>query len=287
MVSNLKRDRLLVVSNIAAMTITFLMLGAFVSLVALSQTAIRTLEKQAQVTLFFKDEFVEDQILELKTELEKDERVAAINYVSKEDAFRIFTELNSSDPILLESISASILPASLEIKTKDISDLGIFAEELSALDGVEEVKFFRDVIESFRRWSNIAYTIGFVLVALFLFISLSVIIVTLRITISSRGQELEILKLVGASDSYVRNPLVRQGMIFGLISSLIASTVLVSLTLVIQLSGLFGYVEFSFLPNFIINILVFSLMLSFFLVVSGLALGYFGSLFAIKKYLKY
>jgi cell division transport system permease protein len=288
MIKNLKREKLLVASNIAVMTITFLMLGAFISLVAFTQTGLRTLEKQAQITIFFKDEFVEDQILELQKELEVDERISSTNYVSKEDAFKIFTELNKDDPLLLESISASILPASLEIRTENIDDLAVFSEDLSKLDGVEEVKFFKDVIESFKKWSRIAYTVGFLVVALFIIISFSVVMVTLRITIDSRGKEIEIMKLVGASNAYVKKPLIQQGVFFGLSSALIASIILILISVIIQLSGVFGgYVEFVFLPDFLINLTVFSMAVSFLLVVLGIALGYFGSLAAIKKYLKY
>jgi cell division transport system permease protein len=285
---NLKREKLLIVSNIAVITITLLVLGVFITVIAFSQTAIRTLEKQAQVTLFFKDEFGEQQIHELKARLEEDERISEIKYVSKEDALKIFQEINKNDPLLLESISASILPASLEIKTNEIEDLPVFAEELNEIDGVEEVKFFRDVIETFKSWSTLAYTIGLGLTILFIVITFSVIMITLRITINTKGEELEILKLVGASDSYVKRPLIKQNIIFGLISGLLASSILFIADLMIQFSGAYtGHIEFAFLPNYIISFMVFGISLSVLLTAIGLALGYFGSVLAIKKYLKY
>ncbi len=287
-IKTLKREKLLVAANITVMTVTFLVFGMFICMVAFSQTGLRALEKQAQVTLFFKDEFTEQQIFDLQQKLETDERIDATHYVSKEDAFRIFAEINADDPILLESLSASILPASLEIKTEDIDDLGVFAEELSKLDGVEEVKYFKDVIDQFRKWSQIAYTAGFIIAAVFLLLSFSVVIITLRITIDSRGEELEVLKLVGASDAYVKKPLIRQGMFFGLISALIASAILLCFSLIIQFSGAFGiYLELVFLPDFLISLTMFSFSISLILVVLGIALGYLGSLAAIKRYLKY
>lgn len=288
MLKSLKRERLLVVSNIAVMTLTFVILGVFITVFAISQTALRTLEKQAQVTMFFKDDFPEERILELKTTLENDQRILEANYVSKEQAYALFKELNKDDEILLENLTANILPASLEVKTKSLDDLPVIAEELSVIDGVEEVSFFRDVIDNFRRWTNIAYTVGLAMVMVFVAISFAVIMITLRLTINSKGHELEILKLVGASDDYVRKPLVQQGIFFGLVSGLISSVILIVTALLIQFAGVFTQkLEFSFLPDVLVSMTVFIILLSFVLITLGFTLGYIGSITAIKRYLKY
>lgn len=283
-----QREKLLTVSNIAVMTITFLILGLFISIVAYSQTAIRNLEKQAQISVFFKDDFVESNILNLKATLEQDKRIDEVAYISKEDAYKIFTEINKDDPIVLESVSANILPASLEVKAKNIKDLSLLARELSQNDGVEEVKFFEDVINRFKFWRNIAYGVGASFAFISLLISFSIIIISLRITINSKGEELEILKLVGASDMFVKQPLIDMGIFFGTASALIASLILIIISLIFNIAGAGGrYIELGFLPNVLINITVFAFLLSAILIVVGTSLGYFGSKAAIKKYLKY
>lgn len=283
--ANLKRERLLAATNVIVMTITFLLLASFVYVVAVSQTALKELENQAQITVFFKDDYPEKSILELKEALEADDRVLASNYVSKQDAFNIFTEIHKDEPILLKAASPSILPASLEVKAKDLSKLGVLAEELQQKDGVEEVKFYRDVIERFRYWGNIIYVVGFTLVLLFLVISYSVVLVTLRLTITSKGTELEILKLVGASDSYVKSPLLFQGLFFGGLSSGISALAVLLFSIVAKIAGMFsGGILLIFLR---VDVLIFSLVLAILLVLSGTLLGYYGSLSAVKKYLKY
>lgn len=285
---NIQREKLLSLTNIFMMSMTFLILGVFITVVVVSQSVLRNLEQQAQVTIFFKDDFSEERILELKGNLSSDERIFAINYVSKEDAYNIFREINKDDPILLESVTSSILPASLEVRAKDLSALPKLAEEFNKLDGVEEVRFFEDVISSFRSFSTAAYVIGFVLVFIFLIISYSVIISTLRTTINSKGTELEIMKLVGATDSYVKIPLIYQGIFYGAVSSFLAGIVLIIAILTL---GHFGYIPSSFglgfLPNLVMSPLLFSFILWFLLVVSGSLLGYLGSFFAVKRYLKY
>ncbi len=283
-----KREKLMSLTNVLVMTITFTLLGFFIYVIAVSQTTLRYLEEQAQITLFFKDDFTEQNILNLKNNLEKDKRISSTKYVSKSEAFQIFKEINKDEPILLESITADILPASLEVRSKSVSELPKLAGEFSSIDGVEEVRYFQDVIQRFRDFSTFVYIFGFVVVALFFVISYSIIINALRTTIHSKGRELEVMKLVGASDTYVRKPLVSLGMLFGTMSSIIASLVIVLFGVGLQVSRLFPQgLAFGFLPNLALSPIVFSLVLSLLLILSGTLLGYLGSSSAVKKYLKY
>lgn len=285
--SYIKKEKLMSISNLFVMSITFVLLGMLLYLIVISQTALKYLEEQAQITIFFKDEYTNDQILTYKSKLESDERILEVKFVSKEDALRIFKEINKDEPILLESISASILPASLEVKTKNISDLKSLSNEFGSAEGVEEVRFFEDVITRFKLWSTIAYVVGFFLVAVFLVISYSVVIAMLRTSINSRGKELEIMKLVGASDSYVKSPFIYQGVFFSMIASSIASVFVIAIGIIFQ-NGMFSRgLSLGFIPGLFINPIIFSLILSFILLLSGFALGYFGSTTAIKRYLEY
>lgn len=289
---SVRREKLLILANMVAMTVTFLVLGLFISVAVVSQTILKSLEDQAQLTVFFKDDFNEENILALKDSLMGDPRVNSVKYISKEDAFKIFTDMNKDEPILLESVSKSILPASIEIKTKKLNDLSTFADDLGKKDGVEEVKFFKDVIEKFKTWSTGVYAVGVFLTILFLVVSYSIIVVTLRVTIHSKGQELEVMKLVGASDTYVKAPLIFQGLFLGFLSSSISSVVLL---LIIFFSDVINVlperlglrVFFFSLPPAQYSVYIYGVLLSLVLIASGMVLGYVGSLSAIKKYLKY
>jgi cell division transport system permease protein len=287
---NIKRERMISISNVFIMTITFLLLGFFITLVVASQTTTHYLEQQAQITVFFKDDFNENNILQYKSNLEKDKRISFVKYVSKDEAFKIFSEVNKNEPLLLDSVSASILPASLEVKTVKLQDLATLATEFKAKDGVEEVRYFKDVIDKFKNFTTIVYVVGGILVTIFILISYSVIIATLRATINSKGVELEILKLVGASDAYVKKPLILQGIMFGLVSAVSASILLAMFLLgFIALPNhlLQTNLYLLFNPLWVVNPLGFVCTLTLLLVLSGCLLGYIGSNSAVKKYLKY
>jgi cell division transport system permease protein len=286
--TNIKREKLLALSNISIMTVTFVLLGILIYVVTLSQTALRYLERQAQVTVFFEDTLSEGEILTLRDSLLGDARILDVTYVSKIDALNIFREMNKDEPILLESISADILPASLEVKTIQVADLSVLAEELSAREGVEDVRFYETVVSKLLFWSNLIYIVGTVLVGLFLVISYSVVLVTLRTTINSKGVELEIMKLVGASDSYVKKPLLYEGVFFGLVSALFSGIVMLVIGFFMNRWGvLSGGLSFFFLPQTSVNPFAFSGMIFGLLIFSGGLLGYLGSFTAVKRYLKY
>src|SRR3990167_7871720 len=157
------REKFLVLSNIAVMTVTFVILGFFFGTAVGMQTAIKSLEEQAQVTLFFEDKYPESEILALKSRFEADERILNVRYISKEQAFQIFTDINKDEPILLEAVSKDILPASLEIKTQKLVSLSEVADQFKNHEGVEEVKFFRDVVDRFRYWARMISVVGGVL----------------------------------------------------------------------------------------------------------------------------
>lgn len=281
------REKFLVISSVSVMAVTFAVLGFFLSLAVGFQTAVKGLEEQAQVTIFFKDDFAEQQILELRDRLSEDERILEVKYISKEDAFRIFTDINKDEPILLEAISKDILPASLEIKAEKIASLSDLASEFESYEGVEEVKFFRDVIERFRYWTSVIYIVGLVLVLIFVMLSFSIILATIRINISSKADEIEILRLVGATDDYIRKPFEFQGIVFGILAAIVSAILLNIMFASIQFAGYFSIdSQLVVFPGVRVGLWIYALALTAFLLLFGYLLGYLGSRTAVKRYLK-
>ncbi|HOM77641.1 MAG TPA: permease-like cell division protein FtsX [bacterium] len=286
-IETIRKEKVLSIANILIMTITFLILAIFLTLVFATQSALTYLEQQTQVTAFFEDDFTEDKILTLKKELEKDERIFSVEYVSKQKALEIFMELNKDEPLLLESVSANILPASINVKTKQIGDLQVVSEELSKVQGVEGVKFFRDVVDSFKSIAKVIYATGFVLSGVFLFISYSAIVLLLRTYINRRGTELEIQKLVGASNAYVKKPIVAQGIFFSVISGVKAVLIIFLFTGIFQI--IYGPQDLlvPFSRGVTISVWIYSTVLGGIILASSYFLGLIGSSSAVKKYLEY
>ncbi|MEZ6255650.1 MAG: permease-like cell division protein FtsX [Patescibacteria group bacterium] len=287
----LRRERFLVVFNVLIMATTFYILALFLTSFVFSQTLIKNLSEQAQISVFFKDDFPEANILSIKENLEADPRVLSVIYVSKEDAYKIFTELNKDEPILLESVTSSILPASLELKAKEIEDLSIMSSELRQMDGVEEVQFLEDVIEKFKTWAFTANVVGLGLVSVLAFNAYAVILMTIRMVISSKKTELSILKLVGATDSYVKSPMIQQSILFSLMGAFVAFVFFAITILAVNYSGYLpsadSIVLLTFFSKTRVTLWVYLVVLFVLLHFSGFLLGYFGSWTALRRYLKY
>ncbi len=299
---NISREPWLTLGSIVVMTLTFLTLNFFIFIMAGSNLVLRYLEEKTQFSIFFSDTAVQEKILGFKNEIEKDPRVLSVKYVSKEDALAIFKDASKNQPALLESLDSNPLPASLEVKAKNISDLQKMSEDFSKFEGVEETIIYEDVINNFKKLSSTLRIISLVLLVILSVVSVITILLTIGVTIHSKGIEVEIMKLVGATDKYVKGPLMLQGMFYGIAASLI-SPIIVRVVLILFspiINSVFGGVpvgnswwEFLFWRAFSGEGVAFTHKVISFLslvgveIAFGILLGYIGAALAIKKYLKY
>src|SRR3990167_1372911 len=121
--NNIRRSPYQAFAAIFVMTLTFLFISFFTFLLYGSTKAISYFESRPQVTAFFKNEVKQADIDNLKESLMATNKISSIKFVSKVDALKIYKEQNKDDPLLLELVTADILPASLEISTVKIEDL--------------------------------------------------------------------------------------------------------------------------------------------------------------------
>jgi len=278
----IRRHRWLTVSSLLVMTATFWLTSIFAVVAWGSGLILEHLESRAQITVFFKDEVSPEEILNLKASLEGGGRVAVAEYVSKEEALQIYMGQHQDEPILLESITANIFPASLEIRARELSDLPGLAVQLEQESGVEEVVFYKDVVETFRRWSNLARWGGLGLVGFLGLISVLIVLLTIGMTIHTRREEIEIMALVGATDWYISGPFLVQGAFYGLVAALFSSLLLLALLPAAAplVREIFGGLPLPALNWWFFAALFLGQLLF------GTLLGVLGSFAATKKYLR-
>ncbi len=282
------RNPHLTFTAILVMTLTLFLTSVFLTVGVGAQTILTYLETRAQITVFFKNETPEEKILALKDSLEMDIIVAEVHYVSQEEALSIYLGQHRDEPVLLESISANVFPASLEVRASNAKELDGLAKMLGEKEGVEEVVFYRDVVDTFNQWARTFRYGAVFLFAIFSLISFLITLITIGMTIYSRREEIEIMKLVGAEDWFIRIPFLLQGGFYGLTSSLLAIALslplipIINTRMQILLSG-------SILPSgpFSVSSPFYFIGLFAFEILLGISLGIFGSLAAIKKYLNY
>ncbi len=263
--------------------VTFYLGTIFALLVAGSQVILNYFETRPQVTAFFKDEVKTGQAEELKNRLEATGKVAEMKYVSKEEALAIYKEQNKNDPSLLEMVTADILPASLEISAKDVNFLSEIAQVLKGEPGVEEVIFQEEMVASLKTWTTNIRRAGLELVGSLILISFLVISVIVGIKVVFRKEEVETLRLIGASNFYIQLPFLLEGAFYGAIGAFWGwgFCYLRVLYLAPNLAEFFHGLPLPPVPP-----LAFMLLLLGVEIGAGIVIGFFGSFLAIRRYLK-
>src|SRR3989338_7200442 len=239
-------------------------------------------ETRPQVTVYFQSNAKEEEIFSLREKLKSSGKVEQIKYISKSDAFKIYKELNKDNPLLLEMVSSDILPASLEIFAKKPTFLPEIAEFLQKQPGVDEVNFQKDIVDQILRLTGILRKISLTFFIFLIVISFLVLNTITLFKIALKKEEIEVMRLLGASNFYIQKPFLSEGILFGLLASSV-SFVLISGTL-FYLSPFFNE-YFKGIPTISLSfdfmrLIVWPINLSFLLILFMLS-SLFGTLIAI------
>jgi cell division transport system permease protein len=219
---NIRRSPYQALAAILVLTLTLFVTQVFILLSLGSQQILRYFETRPQVTAFFNDEVTESDILTLKTQLESQSHITGVTYVSKDEALTIYRTQNADDPLLLEMVTADILPASIEVSAVNVDALPEIREYLEGVAGVDEVIYHEDVIDSLKRWTSGIRLSGAVIVGLLIFTSLLVITIIISIKAAAKRQEIATMRLLGATSWFIYGPFMFEGIMYGIIASLVA-----------------------------------------------------------------
>lgn len=280
--THIRRSPYQAFAAIGIMILTFFISSVTVLIAAGSQEILKYFESRPQVTAFFKDEVTTDQVNALKDKLNQTGKIKQMKYVSKEEALEIYREQNKKDPLLLEMVTASVLPASLEVSTTNISQLGEIAEVLRKESGVEEVIFQEDVIKALKTWTDTARKVGVALIVFLGIVSFLIILIIIGMKVALRKDEAEILRLLGATNWYISAPFILEGVFYGVVGAFFAW--------LFSLIALFYSTPF--LVEFLSGIPIFPVPTIFMLsllgaeILAGLIISALGSFLAVRRYLR-
>ena len=279
---NIRRTPFQAIAAIMVMFLTFLSLLTFILLAAGSELTLKYFESKPQVIVFFKEGTTTQDIQIIENALKQENRVTKTKYVSKEDALQIYREKNKKDPALLELVTANILPASLEISTKSPEDLAPIADIFKKEPVVSEVIVPEDVVQTLTSLTRIIRVVGLATVSFLMVFATLVIIMIIGFKIRLRRNEIEIMRLLGASPSFIRNPFILEGIFYGLAGGILAWTLSFGLLWYFTpfLQGYLGEVHALPVDPLFMLILLGSVILVAF-VIGGL-----GSISAVKRYLR-
>lgn len=279
--THIRRSPYQALAAVLVLSLTFFVISVVFGILGVSEFAIRHFESKPQITLFLKDSVKESEAQEIVDELKQDEKVASVKYISKNEALKIYQKQNAKDPLLLEMVTANILPASIEISTNRIEDLEKYYTAYKNDPKVEDIVYQKDIVSNLIRWTRGIRILGISYVLFHVILSFLVIMTIISMKVALKKEEIEIMQLVGASNSYIRLPFILEGMTYGLVGSLVA-TILFGGVLFFskgQINALLLDLKMTIDPIF--YALYFSCMLVF-----GLVLGWISSFLSVWRFLK-
>jgi cell division transport system permease protein len=193
------------------------------------QAAVAALESKVELAVYLEDDALVSDVLALKARLERDPAVAAVAYVSKDEALARLRELadRRADLGPIDDIGTNPLPASLEVKLASAQEGPRLAAALREEQGrgvIQEngVVDNPQVVEKLLTITRVLSFGGLAVLGMMLFVALFVIVNTIRIAVHARRDEIEIMKLVGATDWFVRWPFILEGMLVGVLGAAVS-----------------------------------------------------------------
>lgn len=256
----------------------------------LTKTALTSLQDKIDISIYFKTNTPEDEILKTKKSLETLSEIKVIEYISRDKALESFKSRHQDDPTIAQSLNEledNPLLASLNIKAHNSKEYAIIADYLdkaSFKGWFEKITYAQNavVIERLSKIIDTTEKGGLILIIFLTFIAVIVIFNTIRLAIYSNREEIGIMRLVGASNSFIRGPYVVEGIIYGLIAGIIS--IIIAAPIIYFISP--------YLKIFIPEINLWSYFgLNFFILLSyqllfGVSLGIISSSIAVRKYLR-
>lgn len=282
--SRIRRSPYQTLAAISIMTMTLFLASVFFLVAAGSQAILHYFETRPQVNAFFKQDVVPtpQEVDLIKAQLEATGMVDTVKFVSKDDALKIYKDLNKSDPLLLEAVTANMLPASIEVSAKNPDDLKALSEMLKKQSDIDDVRFAEEVVSSLAVWTRSVRYVGIALVGAHVLITFSIILLIIGIKVANRRDEISILQLVGATRGYISAPFLMEGILYGVTGGIFAWGIAYLVLLY----------SMPFLVTFLAGIPILPPPIVFMLevlageVALGAIIGGFGGLVAVRRFLR-
>lgn len=253
-------------------------------IVNLNGFAYQTGEKLDKVVFFLKDEASPSDVNDFIDELHNNNKVKKVSYVSRDEALKEFKESFGDNSKILENIpGGNPLPASVTVEMKKLSYGKEIEDKYKDLPIVEDHNYYYDFVTQMIKVQNGVKYVGAGIVLILVLVSVLIIHNTIKIAISNRRKEINIMKYVGATNTYIRGPFLINGIIFGVVGALIAGFITMKLYEILydRLNPqLYDITHVDLVSALAIRTDLFIIFLCI-----GVGIGFFGSLFSTKKFL--
>ncbi|MBN2404562.1 MAG: ABC transporter permease [Coriobacteriia bacterium] len=287
-----RRNWVMSLGAVITIYLSLLLVGASVGSSVVVNNIVESVEDKVSIRIFLKDGAATEDVDALQAALLADDRVKEVNYTTKEEALEEFKATMEDSPEIVDQLEVNPLPASLDVDLNDPQDVMDVVATIKAnetfpnvADKPEEpeksLKYGQQIVNQLFAFTRILRTIGVAFIAMLAAISLIFINNSIRLAIYARRKEIGIMRLVGASNWFIRTPFLMEGVLQSLIGAVLALGTLGVVTVYVMPVV---REQLPFLPFSISS--TATIQISLILVVSGMIIGAVGSAFALRRYLR-
>jgi len=229
----LRRNLWMTMAVILSVTVSLALFGASILLREQVDLAAGEWTGKIEVSIYLCDgatcpAITDGQRESLQTQLTENPLVGQVFYESKEAAYQLFLERFKDQPDLIETVSPDALPASFRVKLRDPEQFGAIKEQYDAVAGVEDIVDQRELLEEFLKFARTIRWSAFVIAVIQMLAATVLVANTVRVAAFARREQTQIMKLVGASNWYIRLPFVMEGILAGLAGAAVAWALLLA-----------------------------------------------------------
>lgn len=285
---NFWRHRLLSIATLFVIFLALMVLEGLIVFNVIAGQAFDTLQNKIDISVYFKTTTAENDILNIQTQLEALSEVKSVQYISQAQALSIFeSEQGSQISQAIQQLGENPLEASLNIQANNPSQYSQIASYLEspALSGmIDNISYQQNqvVIDRLAKIVNIGRDVGLGMTLIFGLLAVLVAFNTILLAIYSNREEIEVMRLVGASNSFIRGPFIVEGMIYGTIAAVVSVAIgfpLVYLSSPYVAIFIPGMNLIGYFTSHILEIFGYELLF-------GVVIGVFSGLIAIRRYLR-
>ena len=292
---NFYRNTVVSIASILMMTVTLTVIGVTIFLNAVLGFSLAQIQNKVDVNVYFYPKVSESQIQDVQSMLEKLPEVANVEYVSQEQALQDFRQRHASDYLTLQALDelgSNPLGAVLNVRAKEAGQYESIAKTLDDNSNlsrgsnaiIEKVNYAqnKEIIERLTGIMHSVRRLGFAITIFFILISILITFNTIRLAIYMARDEIANMRMVGAEDKYIQGPFMTEGIVYGLVSSVITLILFYPITLWLTKNTQVFFGGMSLLKYYGDNFIQFFAIL----LVAGVLLGMVSAWLAIRRYLR-
>ncbi len=287
-----RRNWVMSLGAVITVYLSLLLVGVSVASSMIAGQIVRSVEEKVAIRIFLKDGAAPEDVDKLQRDLQADPRVKNVTYTSKEQALEELKASMKDSPELVEELEVNPLPASLDVDTVKPQDVPALVESIKANptflkvcdrpnDPDRSIKWGKEYVNRLFAFTRILRNAGFLFIVMLAFVSMIFINNTIRLAIHARRKEIGIMRLVGASNWFIRMPFLLEGVLQSLIGALLAlgSLAAFQVFLMPKVQQELPFLPLELPPSG-------GTQIALILIVGGVLIGLAGSGFALRRYLK-